>query len=62
MKAEYKDFIILSIIIAIAGIGLGIFLDYKPGIPFYFTGTITILVEIISLIIFVMKKLNELDK
>ncbi len=62
MKTEYKEVIVFSIIIAIITIALGIVLEYKPGIPFYFTGIVGLFVEILLLIIVIMKKLNDFDK
>jgi len=46
----YKSIIISSILIAIIGVILALLLEYKIGIPFYFIGIITILIEILILI------------
>ena len=57
-----KEIIVLASILAILGIGLGILLEYMAIVPFYFTGIITILCEIIILMIIVLKHFDNIEK
>lgn len=62
MSSRSKEIIVLASIFAILGIGLGLLLEYKAIVPFYFTGIIVILCEIIILMIIVLKHIDNIEK
>ncbi len=62
MSSRSKEIIVLASILAIIGISLGLLLEYKAIVPFYFVGIITILCEIIILIIIVLKHFDNVEK
>ena len=62
MSSKSKEIIVLASILAILGIGLGLLLEYKANVPFYFTGIIVIICEIIILMIVVLKHFDNIEK
>lgn len=62
MKVEYKDKIIGIVIIIVIGITLGLILEFKCNIPFYFTGTLTLIIEVLYLIIIVCQFFSKYEK
>ena len=61
MKNENIEYIVISIVIALAGIALGMVLDFKGSIPFYVTAIITMLIELIFMFIIVLKRISAIE-
>lgn len=49
MRPEYKDKIIGICIIIVIGVTLGLILEFSIGIPFYFIGILTLIIEVLYL-------------
>ncbi len=61
MKNENIEYIVISIVIALAGIALGMVLDFKGSIPFYVIAIITVLIELVFMFIIVLKRISAIE-
>lgn len=61
MKEKNKDQIIGAFVITIIGLVISIILQFLCNIPFYFTGTILILIDLLYLIVIVIKHFDNLE-
>lgn len=61
MRPEYKDKII-GICIIVIGVTLGLILEFSIGIPFYFIGILTLIIEVLYLIIIVCRFMSDYEK
>lgn len=61
MRPEYKDKIIGICIIIVIGVTLGLILEFSIGIPFYFIGILTLIIEVLYLII-VCRFMSDYEK
>lgn len=62
MRPEYKDKIIVICIIIVIGVTLGLILEFSIGIPFYFIGILTLIIEVLYLIIIVCRFMSDYEK
>lgn len=62
MSPEYKDKIIGICIIIVIGVTLGLILEFSIGIPFYFIGILTLIIEVLYLIIIVCRFMSDYEK
>lgn len=62
MRPEYKDKIIGIYIIVVIGVTLGLILEFSIGIPFYFIGILTLIIEVLYLIIIVCRFMSDYEK
>lgn len=62
MRPEYKDKIIGICIIIVIGVTLGLILEFSIGIPFYFIGILTLIIEVLYLIIIVCRFMSDYEK
>lgn len=62
MRPEYKDKIIGICIIIVIGVTLGLILEFSIGIPFYFIGVLTLIIEVLYLIIIVCRFMSDYEK
>ena len=62
MRPEYKDKIIDICIIIVIGVTLGLILEFSIGIPFYFIGILTLIIEVLYLIIIVCRFMSDYEK
>lgn len=62
MRPEYKDKIIGIYIIVVIGVTLGLILEFSMGIPFYFIGILTLIIEVLYLIIIVCRFMSDYEK
>ena len=44
------------------GVTLGLILDFSVGVPFYFTGVLTLIIEVLYLIIIVCRFMSDYEK
>lgn len=62
MRPEHKDKIIGICIIIVIGVTLGLILEFSIGIPFYFIGILTLIIEVLYLIIIVCRFMSDYEK
>ena len=62
MRPKYKDKIIGICIIIVSGVTLGLILEFSIGIPFYFIGILTLIIEVLYLIIIVCRFMSDYEK
>lgn len=62
MRPEYNDKIIGICIIIVIGVTLGLILEFSIGIPFYFIGILTLIIEVLYLIIIVCRFMSDYEK
>lgn len=62
MRPKYKDKIIGICIIIVIGVTLGLILEFSIGIPFYFIGILTLIIEVLYLIIIVCRFMSDYEK
>lgn len=62
MELKPKDKIIGICIIVVIGVTLGLILDFSVGVPFYFTGVLTLIIEVLYLIIIVCRFMSDYEK
>ena len=60
MKEKNRDQIIGAFVITIIGLIISIVLQFQCKIPFYFTGTLLILIDLLYLIVIVIKHFDTL--